>query len=202
MRRIAGLFMLGLAALLPVGLLVYGSIALVVWAEGLFGGLVVRLLPEGIYLPGMGLAVAAALVLLTGLLARSWIGPRVGRWLSERLGRLPWLGRVYLALRRVARRLSHGSGAGYERVVLVADGRGGGRLGLVADRQGMDLGEPGRELVPVYLPAPFQPGGDLELLPPERLEPLAMGVDEAMSLVLSGGLANEYGSSSHEHDRS
>ncbi|MCC5812087.1 MAG: DUF502 domain-containing protein [Ectothiorhodospiraceae bacterium] len=188
MKRIIGLFLLGLATLLPGVLLLYAIGWLVLGGERLLGRWLAVWLPEGAYLPGMGLLAVVLLVLLTGLLARSWIGPPAGRWISARIGEIPVLGRLYLSLRAAARRLSGDRPTAFAEVVFVPIPEGGGRLGLVAERQPLRCTAKGPALIPVYFPAAFQPGGVLELLPEERLEPSHMTVDQAMSLILSGGL--------------
>jgi uncharacterized membrane protein len=192
MKRLTGLFFLGLATLLPGLFLLYLLVALVLWAEHLLGQWLEVWLPGGWYVPGMGLLLGVVLVLLMGALARSWIGPPVGRWLSGRIGRIPLLGRVYLTVRDVARRFSGERPVAFSGVVFVPesdDASAGGRLGLVAERDPVACGLPDRKLVPVYFPAPFQPGGELHFLPAESLVDCDMSVDEAMSLILSGGLS-------------
>jgi uncharacterized membrane protein len=191
MKRLGGIFLLGLATLLPAALLLYGIGGMLSGAERLLGQWLARWLPEDLYLPGMGLLATVLLVLLAGLLAKSWIGPPMGRWLSARLSTIPFFGRVYLTICDVTQRFSKDQPIGFTAVVFVPDANGGGRLGLVADRQPLLCGAEGQALVPVYFPAPFQPGGDMELLPAERLEPTDMGVERALALILSGGLARD-----------
>lgn len=189
MKRLTGLFVLGLATVLPAGLLLYGVGRLLMASEHLLGQWLARWLPDGAYLPGMGLAATVGLVLLAGLLAQSWIGPPVGSWFRARISGIPVVGRAYLTLRDVTGRFSKKQPIGYKSVVLVSDPQGGSRLGLVAEQEPLDCGQSGQALVPVYFPAPFQPGGSLEFLPQERLAPTDMTVDEAFTLILSGGLA-------------
>ncbi|MDQ2070505.1 DUF502 domain-containing protein [Natronospira bacteriovora] len=192
MKRLTKLFFLGLATLLPAVFLLYLMLGLLFWAEHLLGQWLAVWLPAGWYLPGMGLIAGVLLVLLTGVLARSWIGPPVGRCLSRRIGRIPLIGRLYLTVRDVARRFSGERPTGFSAVVFVPesdDPAAGGRLGLVAERQPVACGVAGRALVAVYFPAPFQPGGELLFYPSDRLVDCDMSVDEAMSLILSGGLA-------------
>lgn len=189
MKRFVGIFVLGLAALLPAGLVVYAIGRLLWGAEQTVRQWLEAWLPEGLYLPGTGLAVAALAIVLTGMLAQSWIGPPIGRWVSGQVGRIPLLGPVYLSLRDVSRRFSGDRPAGFRTVVFVAGEGGGGRLGLVADPTPLSSDLGGRDLVPVYFPAAFQPGGELELVPEERLEPTDMSLDQAVGLIISGGLA-------------
>lgn len=189
MRRLFGIFLLGLAAVLPAGLVVYVIARALIGAERMASQWLGPLLPEGVYVPGTGLAAAIGVIFLAGLFARSWLGPPVGRWISARVGRIPVLGPIYLSLRDVARRFSQDRPRGFQCVVFAANRGGGGRLGLVADLEPLATPLAGQRLIPVYFPAPFSPGGDLELIPKADLEVVDMSVDDAISLVLSGGLA-------------
>jgi len=191
MRLLGRYFLLGLITLLPLGLILYALTLFLRAAERLVGELLAAWLPEGFYWPGMGLAAGLLLILLVGAIAASWVGPMMGRWIGHRLGRLPILGRVYIILRRFASRLGGEAPGGFREVVFVPGPEGGGRIGLITHRQPFRYSADGRPLVPVYFPKPFQPGGDLELIPGDRLERSHLSVDEALGLVLTGGLARD-----------
>ncbi|MCP1727986.1 putative membrane protein [Natronospira proteinivora] len=184
-------FLLGLITLLPLGLILYVLALFLRAAESIMGGLLADWLPPGWYWPGMGLLSGLLLILLAGVLAASWVGPLMGRWVGRRVSRLPLLGRVYTTLHRFFSRLGSDTPAGFREVVFVPLQEGGGRIGLIVDRQPLRYGADGRALVPVYFPKPFQPGGDFELVPADRLEHCKLSVDEALGLVLTGGLARD-----------
>ncbi len=192
MRRLTGLFLLGLAALVPVGLLIYLLSRVLSASERIFAPLLVHWLPEHVYLPGMGVLLTVLLVLFTGVLARSWVGPRIGGWFTGQIIRVPLLGQGYLTLRRLASRLHDRSEtSGFQRVVFIADPSGKGRLGLVADERPLRICADESNLVPVYFPAPFQPGGDLVLVPADQIRATELTVDIALGLILTAGLARD-----------
>ena len=62
MNSLGKLFLKGLAVVIPVVLTIAVTWWLAWGAERLLGGLLTRLLPEGWYIPGMGLLVAMALI--------------------------------------------------------------------------------------------------------------------------------------------
>jgi len=191
MRRLARIFGLGLLTLLPAALILHVLVSFLRVVEGFLGALLAQWLPEGFYFPGMGLAGGLLIILLAGVLASSWLGPWASRALGRRLHRLPLLGRVYAVLSRFAARLSGEHPAGFQEVVFVPSSEGGGRIGLIVSREAIRYSVSGRPLVPVYFPKAFQAGGDLELVPRDQLEHGGMTVDEALGLVLTGGLARE-----------
>jgi uncharacterized membrane protein len=189
MKRLLGTFVLGLAALLPVVVLVYAAGRLLLGIEQLARNGLLIWLPDSLRFPGLGLAVAVAAIITAGLVARSWVGPPIGRFISARVGRIPLIGSIYLSLRDVTRRFSRSQPIGFTAVVYVPSGHGGGRLGLIADLEPLATPVGGEALVPVYIPASFQPGGHLELVPATRLEITEISIEDALSLTLSGGLA-------------
>ena len=68
MNALGKLFLKGLAVVIPLAL----TLAILWWlatgAERLLGDLLLRFLPEGWYVPGMGLAAGLVLTVLIGLL--------------------------------------------------------------------------------------------------------------------------------------
>ena len=78
MNMLGKLFLKGLAVVIPVTL----TLAILWWfartAERFLGQILVQLLPQGWYLPGMGLVSALAITVLVGLLAVNLVKPGVG----------------------------------------------------------------------------------------------------------------------------
>jgi len=189
MKRLSELLLVGLLTLLPLALLVYLLAYIVLGSEFLIGAWMATLLPAGWYVPGMGLAAGLLLILFTGLVARSWIGPPLGRWLSARIASLPYLGRLFLILRDIVRRLGSDRRGGFEKVVFVADANGRGRLGLIADPTPLRISETHTGLLAVYFPGSFETGGQLELIPAKQVEQTDLSVEAAFRLLFTGGLS-------------
>lgn len=190
MKRLAGLFLLGLATVLPVALLAWLVTGILAGSERLLGTGLERALPSGWYFPGMGLSTGVLLLILVGLIAKSWIGPPIGRRVTRWISGIPLLGRLFLTARDIGSRIAGGRLTGFERVVFVAEADGdSGRLGLVADDRPVRLSESRRDLVPVYFPGTFQQGGELFLIPADRVEATDLDLEDGFRLILSGGLS-------------
>jgi uncharacterized membrane protein len=69
--NIARVFLTGLVTLLPIVVTIYLLVWLGELAEAFLGGMIRVVLPEHLYVPGMGLVVGLALILLIGVLDRA-----------------------------------------------------------------------------------------------------------------------------------
>jgi uncharacterized membrane protein len=190
MRRLWNTFLKGLAAVLPVVLTLY----LVWWlganAEDLLGGWLRALLPPHLYWPGMGLLVSFLLVLFAGVLVEAYIVRRVIRTGEALLARIPIVKTIFAALKDFARFLPAGDKRrDLKRVVLWQ--MGSARLiGFVTEENinPKMFATPSDEIVAVYFPMSYQIGGYTLYLPKNDLEETRLSVEEAMRLVLIGGV--------------
>lgn len=201
MAAIGRLFIKGFLALLPVVLTVYVLVWLGERGEKLIGGILAWLLPEGWYVPGMGLAAAAGLILLFGLLLEAY----VFRWLfglAERLmEKLPLVRSVYRSLRDITDFIRMASDKHRLNQVVVAELAPGVRLLGFLTREDVngslpeafraegDGPEQPAETVAVYLPMSYQVGGFTVFLPRSAVHPVeGMSTSEALRLALTAGL--------------
>jgi uncharacterized membrane protein len=190
MRKLWYLLMKGLAALLPIGLTIYIVIKLGTWVESLLREIITLVLPEQYYRPGLGLVVGFALLLTAGLLVNAYLM----RWFLDAweqfLGRIPLIKTVYAALRDLVKFLPGDNKRAPRRVVVVSFGTARA-IGFVTREATPELKTiaAGEDIVAVYFPMSYQLGGFTLYLPRERIAPLDMGVEEAMRLVLTGGMS-------------
>lgn len=190
--QLTATFLRGLGIVLPIALTIY----LVVWAaqaaEALLKPLALLFMPDDAYIPGSGLVLAIVLVYLAGLLVQIF----VIRWLL-RLGqrileRTPLVKSIYNALNDFVSYVSRRPSEDASRVVSVRLENDVSVIGFITDPNPTKLiaeGDP-TDRVAVYLPMSYQVGGYTLLLPRERLRPLNLGVEDAMRLVLTAGVAN------------
>lgn len=192
MKRLAGLFLLGLATVLPVALLAWLVTGILSGSERLLGTGLEQLLPDGWYFPGLGLLAGILILIIIGLIAKSWIGPPIGRRFTRWVSGIPLLGRLFLTVRDIGSRIAGGRLTAFDRVVFVADEEGrSGRLGLIADDRPVCLNASRTDLVPVYFPGTFQQGGELFLIPADRVETTDLSLEDGFRLILSGGLSRD-----------
>jgi uncharacterized membrane protein len=190
MRRLWNTFLKGLAAVLPVVLTLY----LVWWlganAEDILGRWLRAVLPAHLYWPGMGLLVSFLLVLLAGVLVEAYIVRRFIRTGEALLARIPIVKTIFGALKDFARFLPAGDKRrDLKRVVLWQMGRAR-LIGFVTEENinPKMLPASSNEIVAVYFPMSYQIGGYTLYLPKGELEETRLSVEEAMRLVLIGGV--------------
>ena len=200
MNNIGKLFLQGLAVTIPVAL----TLAIAWWmaasAERLLGGVLIRILPEGWYIPGLGLVSTMALILLVGLLSHVIIFQRLFEWGESLLARLPGIKTIYSALKDFFGYFSSGAQQSFSKVVMVRlPGHEFEALGFVTREvfDDLPLDPQAEDPVAVYLPMSYQIGGYTLYLPRRALTPVDMPFEDAMRLAVTGGVTrNRSGSPS------
>ena len=191
MNALGKLFLKGLVVVIPIAL----TIAILWWlakgSEQILGRVLVLVLPEGWYIPGMGVVSAVAMTVLIGLLTHIILFQRLFEFGEAILNRLPLVKTIYSAIKDFIGYLSPDNANAMSKVVLVRiPGQEFEQLGFVMreDFSSLtfqpDLPEP----VAVYLPMSYQIGGYTLFLPRDSLTPVDMPFEEAMKLVLTGGI--------------
>jgi uncharacterized membrane protein len=203
MNTLAKLFLKGLAVLIPAVL----TLAIIWWlasgAERLLGGLLSGFLPDGWYIPGMGLLAALAITVLIGLLTHVIIFQRLFAVGDAILNRLPLVKSLYSAIKDFMAYFSPDNKAAMGKVVLVRlPGQEFELLGFVTRD---DLGQLPFESkvddpVAVYLPFSYQIGGYTLFLPRSCLTPVDISFEDAMKLVLTGAVTRKSAGSTINDD--
>ncbi len=191
MNALGKLFLKGLAVVIPVAL----TLAILWWmangAEQLMGAVLKFTLPEGWYVPGMGLVSGLILITLIGLLSHVLIFQKVFNLGETIFNRLPLVKTIYTAIKDFIGYLSPEKGNEMGKVVMVQlPGQSFQLIGFVTREQFDDLPfTPGAEdPVAVYMPMSYQIGGYTLFLPRECLTPLNMPFEQAMRLVVTGAV--------------
>lgn len=190
MRRIWTTFAAGLATVLPVTITVYLIYWLGTTAETVLGRLLQLVMNGEHYRPGMGLIVGFIVVLVVGALVNAY----AVRWFIRQgeawLGRIPLVKTVYGAVKDVTQFLpGQGERRDTRRVVLWLNDNAY-MIGFVtADHISPKLPQAVlADRLPVYFPKSYQIGGyTLYVLRSELIE-TTLSAEEAMRLVLIGGV--------------
>jgi uncharacterized membrane protein len=192
MRRLWNTFLKGLVAVLPVTLTVY----LVFWlgrtAEAILGGPLRALLPEDRYWPGLGLLVGFLLVLLVGVMVNAYVVRYLLRVGEAFLARIPIVKTIFGAFKDITQFLPAGGKArDLKRVVLWRLGSAQ-LIGFVTEEHVSPklFGAGAAKLVAVYFPMSYQIGGYTLYLPIAELTETDLSVQEAMRMVLIGGVTS------------
>ncbi|MGH7256375.1 MAG: DUF502 domain-containing protein, partial [Nitrospirales bacterium] len=150
-----------------------------------------RVVTPDYYVPGLGILTLALLIFATGLFAANFIGTHVVKLWEELLHRVPIVRGIYSTLKSMMDILSFKEREKYNRVVLIQFPKNGHYC--FAFVTGMTQGEvqeiASEPLVNVYVPTSPNPTSGYFLLVPEKeVVPLDISVEEAMKLIVSGGL--------------
>lgn len=199
LSRVWRTFLSGLVAVLPLAITLY----LIYWlgrlAESAFGGFARLLLPDGWYVPGFGVLLAAAAIFAIGVFVQQVVFSRVVDIAEELLSRIPVVKTVYNTVRDTLDFITNASRRrDLKRVVLVEVQDKMHLIGFVTDDRAdqvmpelqgeRDQEEGGSHLVSVYMPMSYMVGGYTVYLPSDRLTPLDISIEEAMRVALTAGV--------------
>ena len=181
--------------------MVWLPIIATVWVVGFFVNLLDRtlvLLPAryqpqelfGFSLPGIGVVFAFLVVLLTGLAATNLIGRQLVSWWEEILHRIPLVSSVYSSVKSFTESVLSSSNSFRQVVALEYPRPGVWGLGfLTADNVAEVSARTGKPVVCVYVPTAVNPtSGFLVMVPREEIILLDMHIDEAMKMIVTGGV--------------
>lgn len=193
-RFFTGKILVHFETTLAAGLLVILPLFVTIWVlkfifdlvDPVIQAILVRYLP-GPHYPGMGVAIMLVLLYIAGWFTTHGLGQRMIDGVHWLLERIPGVGTIYSPLRTAMQTLSNSEDHSYRGVVLVEFPRKGSKsIGLVTSYLGEADGE---DMVAVYVPTtPVPSSGFLIVLPYSDVTFTQISVDDAMRIIISGGL--------------
>ncbi len=143
-------------------------------------------------LPGLGVVVVVVLIYLTGFFLANALGRRLVRWSQAAVLRVPLVGTVYAAARKLVESFSGTGQTGFKRVVLVQYPRSGAwSIGFLT---GLTKTSEYEQLAVVYVPtSPFPNSGWVAFVPMDQVLDTDISVPTAMQLIFSGGIVSPEG---------
>lgn len=188
MNALVRMFLQGLAAIMPVFLTAYLVIALLIWLEGGIHNVLMIVLPDKLYIPGMGIVLSFFAVIAVGYLIQLPVLNIPVRLGEAILKRLPLVKSLYKAIQDIADFLAsmRDSDDGKGTPVLVELAPGTRVIGFVTQST-PDLANDDEHSL-VYMPMSYQVGGYTALVRKSQLQPLDMSAEDCMRFVLTAGL--------------
>jgi len=183
----------GLLVLVPIALTVF----VLIWVSGILTDLLKKVpVPpwaqaRPVVQQAAAFVVVMAVVTLVGLIARVSIGRKVIRWFEQIVDRIPLVNRTYKGVRQVSQIvLSRRSAIFREAVLIEYPRRGIWSVGFVTGGSSTDFEKSvDEELVHVFVAtSPNPTSGMLLLVPRKEVIPMGCSVEDAMKLVISGGI--------------
>ena len=192
MKRLSQYFFRGLIAFLPVALTVYVLILFVTWAERSAMALL-RPVTGDFYLPGLGIALGALLILGLGVLISLPSAPRLLSWVELPFTNLPVVKSIYSSLKNFADYFAPHDKPAQQVVLLSMPGQELSIGGLITRQSLKGLPRGLGDLddrVAVYLPMGYMIGGYTVFVPRRWTTPINMSVEEAMRSALIAFMAS------------
>lgn len=193
--RLRAYFLAGVLITAPVGITVYLSWLFVRFVDSKVTPLIPhRFNPES-YLPfavpGLGLVVVLVVLTVIGMLTAGFLGRTLTHLYEALLTRMPVIRGVYGAVKQVIETvLAQRSQAFRQAVLIEFPRRDAWGVGFITGTPKGELQEVSEEdMVNVFLPTTPNPTtGFLMIVPRKDVVPLQMSVEDAVKLIMSGGI--------------
>ena len=186
-HRLRTWFIAGLIVFLPVAI----TFSIIAWLFRIVDSFLGWLLPPlvGRPIPGVGLIASIVVIFVIGALATNVLGRRFVGFFEGMLLRIPLARSIYAATKSISATLFLQRRAAFRRPVLIQWPRAG--IYTVGFVTGDTVGLPtGRGVNVFVVSTPNPTTGFLTLVPEEEVQSLDMTVEEALKLVISGGIVS------------
>jgi uncharacterized membrane protein len=192
-KKIKIVFLTGLAVVIPAGLTIYILFFIIDMMDNLLRIIPVNFQPDTLlrfHVPGLGAIVTVLLIFICGLVTKSYLGTRLVTFGERIVGKIPFVRSVYQAIKRIADSLFIDKAQSFKKVVIVEyPCRGVYSIGFVTGTPNGEIQEKLGSCVGVYFPHALTPTtGIFALVPREWLIEVNMSVEEAFTLIISGGI--------------
>ncbi len=191
-------FFAGILVLAPITLTIYIFYLLFRTIDGILSHVIAQFLVEQLKLdnlqtpiPGLGFLTLMILIFLTGAIARNYMGRKfiaVGDYIVTHI---PLINRIYIAIREISEAILSEKREIFKKTVLIEFPRKGlfSIAFLTQDTKGPVQEALSKDMVSVFLPkTPNPTSGFLLFVPKADVIELDMSVEDALKLVISGGV--------------
>jgi len=184
----------GVLVLVPIGVTIYIVNFLVGLMDKFLKYLPTKYHPDTylpFHVPGLGLILLFLLTLLTGLLARNYVGRKLVALGEKVVGRIPLVRGVYLSAKQLVESILVQSGRDFKRVVLIPyphkESYALAFLTGVAEGEVQEKTQ--KRVLNVFVPTTPNPtSGFYLMIPEDEVIMLDISVENAFKLIMSGGI--------------
>ena len=197
-KRIRGYFFTGLLVLIPVVLTGYIIWKLFLAIDSILSPFGYDFVLErfgvefgGKQFPGVGFITLTLIIIITGAVARNYIGRKVVNFGDQIVQRIPFINRVYGAIKQIAQAFFSSQREVFKKPVLFEYPRKGiYSIGFYTqDTRGPVQESLQEDVVSIFLPTTPNPtSGMLLFVPKTDVYELDLTIEEALKLVISGGV--------------
>jgi uncharacterized membrane protein len=194
--NLKNIFLTGLAVIVPVGLTLYILVFLIGMMDGLLTFIPRKFHPDmliGFHIPGFGIIVTIMLIFICGLMTKSIVGNRIVLYGEGLLDRIPIVRSIHMAIKKIVDSMVLYRSRSFKKVVLVEFPRKGAyTVAFVTGEPAHEIhSKTGQRCVSVYVPTTPNPtSGYFVIFPEHEVVQLDMSVEDAFTLIISGGIVN------------
>lgn len=201
MARIGKIMFQGLMAALPAFVTLYILYWLIWSAENVLGAFFRIILPEGWYIPGMGLLTGLVGIFLLGYFLNAFLVRRAFDWSDSLMNRIPLVKTLYGSVKDFIGFFAQKREQQFNQVVTVDLNFGGTPMRMIGfvtrtDFYDMPPGIGKEGEIAVYLPLSYQIGGYTVIVPRSAVQPIDISMHRAMGFVVTAGMFAEKGGGS------
>ena len=194
--NLKNIFLTGLAVIVPLGLTIYILVFLIGMMDGLLTVIPRKFHPTaliGFHIPGLGIIITILLIFICGLITKSMIGNRLVLYGEGLLDKIPIVRSIHMAIKKIVDSMVLYRSRSFKKVVLVEFPRKGAyAVAFMTGVPGNEINaKTGRRCVSVYVPTTPNPtSGYFIIFPEDEVVKLDMSVEDAFTLIISGGIVN------------
>jgi uncharacterized membrane protein len=195
-KSIKAVFLTGLIAVIPAGVTIYVLYLIIKLMNNLVRFVPARYHPDQLlpfHIPGLGVIITLILIFTIGLVTRSYLGKKLAILGDRMVRRIPLVRGIYNALKQFVDAVFSDKGQSFKKAVLIEYPRKG--LYSIAFVTGVSRGEVQaktlQRCVNVFVPTTPNPTSGFYIMVPEGdMITLDMTVEEAFTLIISGGIVS------------
>lgn len=161
---------------------------------------ILLLLPEvyqpdnvlGIHIPGLGVLLAAVLVLATGMIVANFLGKRLIAAWEHFLARIPLVRTLYAGIKQIMEAVLATDAKSFRKVLLIQYPRKGvwSLAFLTSDKLGEVQAKTEGEMITVFIPTTPNPtSGFIIIVDKNEVIELEMAVEDGLKMIISLGVA-------------
>jgi uncharacterized membrane protein len=197
LHKLWNYFTTGMLVLAPTAVSIWVLVKMFRWFDNILGkwyaALFYNLELKIPYIPGMGALTLVLIIIVIGMIGRHYAGRMLVELWDTAIYYIPVANRIYIAIRELSDCLVKSEGAVFQRPVFVQYPRKGlYSIGFITKRYREKFFDPiGDDVVNVFIPTvPNPTSGVLNVSSNEELIPLEISFEDAVKLILSGGLVS------------
>jgi uncharacterized membrane protein len=192
MKRTLKLVLQGLITVLPLLLTAYCVIWLLSFIEKISKPILLSIIPESIYLPGMGIATGLLALFLIGLMVNTYGMQYLVRLGNQIMESIPLVKSIYGAIQDIMSVFNLSSKKEMKSAVSVDLGNGMKLIGFVTGEKAGQTLYPDQNRIGVYLPMSYQIGGFTVYVEKDKITQLDLPIEDAMRLAITGGVQSTH----------